>query len=317
MESEVAETRVPEVNPSPVSAPSIPVYLVHWTAPEWLDSSLRSILASRDCAPAITVVDNSRSLRAGSLPEGVRLLEPDDNLGYSGGANLALADCRRTHPDATMVVIGAHDAHVAPTTLRTLHDVLETCPATGIAAPHLIAPAPSYGGSWNGRTASMITTRSLTESARWASGTLLMIRLACDDELNGFDERFSSYCEDVDYGLRAVDRGWEISVSADAAAWGLGSASSEAGKLISINTGRLRVKRGGWTQAFAVFGERAWSIAGALSVWAGRGRQSEESRRRSRRSAIAQISMLCSVMGSMARWRWKRHQNRATPEGGR
>ena len=41
-------------------------------------------------------------------------------------------------------------------------------------------------------------------------GTLLLARRACLEEVGLFDERYFSYCEEADLGLRVRDRGWEI-----------------------------------------------------------------------------------------------------------
>jgi cellulose synthase/poly-beta-1,6-N-acetylglucosamine synthase-like glycosyltransferase len=79
----------------------------------------------------------------------------------------------------------------------------------------------------------------------WASGTCLVIRRACADTVGDFDESFGSYVEDVDYGLRANERGWTVMVDTAAEAWGLGTANTVDIAMITANTVRLAHKRRG------------------------------------------------------------------------
>jgi len=289
--------------------PSVPVCLIHWNAPQWLASSIESISDSQGCRPTIFVVDNSLRLDQGDLPDGVRLVTPKRNLGYSGGANLGLAEMMQAQPEASHLVIASHDAHVEPHTLRRLRDTAVADPSVGVVAPSLTRPAISFGGSWDGRKATMITDRDLAHTAVWASGTLLMLAAECVADIDGFDEAFSSYCEDVDLCLRAADHGWGTTVVPDAIAWGIGSASDSVATTISINTSRLRIKRDGPSGLGQVLSERTKSLAGAVSVWAGRGRQSAESRKRAGRSALRQTREFTKVMGSATRWLHARKVN--------
>ena len=48
------------------------------------------------------------------------------------------------------------------------------------------------------------------EPADYPHGTLLMARRACLEEIGLFDERFFTYCEEADLGLRAKAAGWEV-----------------------------------------------------------------------------------------------------------
>ncbi len=282
--------------------PLIPVCLVHWNAPEWLASSIESIAASRGCRPAVFVVDNSLDLDPEDLPDGVQLIRPTGNLGYSGGANLGLAEMLKAQPAQSHLVIASHDAHVEPDTLRSLRDTAVANPSLGVVAPALTRPAISFGGLWDGRRATMITDPERAHTADWASGTLLMLSAECMTDIGGFDDAFSSYCEDVDLCLRAADHGWGVTVKPDATAWGLGSASDSVASTISVNTSRLRIKRDGTAGLSHVMSERSRSLAGAVSVWAGRGRQSSSSRRRAGRSAIRQTREFAAVMSSATRW---------------
>jgi GT2 family glycosyltransferase len=73
-----------------------------------------------------------------------------------------------------------------------------------------------------------------------APGTACLFRRVVLERLNGFDETFESYLEDVDLGLRCVAEGWEGVYVRDAIVWHQGSAtlgrwSSRVVRLISRN----------------------------------------------------------------------------------
>ena len=66
------------------------VYLIHYMAPEWVESACASLADSSDVDVDITVVDNSGELE--TFQNVSRVLRPGSNLGYAGGANVALRD---------------------------------------------------------------------------------------------------------------------------------------------------------------------------------------------------------------------------------
>ena len=44
----------------------------------------------------------------------------------------------------------------------------------------------------------------------WVTGGCLLVRRDCLEDLNGMDERYFLYYEDVDFCRRAMDRGWQV-----------------------------------------------------------------------------------------------------------
>jgi GT2 family glycosyltransferase len=55
-----------------------------------------------------------------------------------------------------------------------------------------------------------LTDNSARQPVAWVTGSCLLIRRTCMNELNGFDEEFFLYYEDVDLCRRARARGWEV-----------------------------------------------------------------------------------------------------------
>lgn len=58
-------------------------------------------------------------------------------------------------------------------------------------------------------------------------GAFFLVRRSIFEELNGFDERFFVYLEDLDFSLRARERGWKTFYLADAQAYHKGGGTSE------------------------------------------------------------------------------------------
>jgi GT2 family glycosyltransferase len=181
------------------------------------------------------------------LPDGVATVPMDGNRGYTGGANAALAHWRTHHPDEPFAVVGSHDLHVEPDALSRLVNAAAARPRCGILAPAIVGPKAVSGGLALGSRWIQLPLEGTPEVVErdWANGTCLLLRRTCVDEVGEFDERLGSYGEDVDYGLRARDRGWQVLVLTSAHVHGLGSASARASDDKVLNTVLLTAKRSG------------------------------------------------------------------------
>lgn len=259
-----------------MAEPVLPVYLVHWDAPRWCASAVSSLATTKGLDIEVTVVDNGQTAGPALsevLGPDVRVLASDANGGYTGGANLALRDWRRRYPGGDLCLIGSHDLHVEPDTLVLLTEAANAAPDTGVLAPRLVSPVAAAGGRWTGRRAYQLAPDSYSGvvDRDWASGTCLLLRRACVDAVGGFDERFGSYVEDVDYGLRARDNGWRTVVVLDAVARGMGSGGQDATLSIAANSVLLSAKRGGVPGALgslALFtGWTARGLVATLAPW--------------------------------------------------
>lgn len=254
---------------------ALPVYLIHWNAPDWCVAAVESVLASEDVVVEVTVVDNGHDAALplrDRLPTTVKIIDSGANRGYTGGANLALRDWLARDDSPEFCIIGSHDLQVDTDTLARLVSTANQRDDAGVVAPVLVGAHPATGGRWTG-------TRSYQEGLSadlpelierdWASGTCLLLRRACVDDVGDFDERLGSYMEDVDYGLRANDRGWAVLVDSKAQAHGIGSASGSSIASITTNTVLLAAKRDGWlgaSRALLLFS--AWAARGTVtSVW--------------------------------------------------
>lgn len=234
--------------------PVLHVYLIHWNAPDWLGSAVRSLQGSREVAVRLSVVDNGGAGLDDApleLPPDVRVISSGRNLGYAGGANLGLNDWLQHGNEGEFVLIGSHDLHVEARTLSTLLSRASDLPRLGVAAPVIRSPVGSMGGEWDGRWPRHLWFDSpppLLE-CQWVSGTCMLISRTAVEAVGGFDPAYGSYVEDVDFCLRVRDAGLRVVVITSAIAWGLGSRSEQARVATLANLARLRAKRDGWSGA--------------------------------------------------------------------
>lgn len=280
----------------------LPVFLVHFDAPDWCRSAVASIRRSSGVVPEVVVIDNGgRPL--GPL-SGCTVVTSPTNSGYAGGANLALRTWRDRFPDAELAVIGSHDLHMDERCLRRLAEALESDSRLGVVGPVLVDAPRSTGGDWRRwhRSQSfdeaIATGRAPVERA-WVSGTCLMLRRRCADAVGDFDGSFGSYVEDVDYCLRAADRGWAVAVVPGATAHGLGSASSRSFELIARNRLRLHVKRHPRRGAWVAIVEAMVRIPGLLA----RSLRASSGREAYWREAWALVRVVVAAPTLLRRWR--------------
>ena len=170
---------------------------------------------------AVYVVDNrttteeARAVGELAEREGWIALPQRDNLGFGGGVNRGVEAARsdgRTrflllNPDAS---IGAEATHL----------LLEEVDAAGsvVAAPlvedgagrvwsagHVLdlQDGATHGRAWAQRHPDAVTRR-------WLTGAALMINDAAWASVDGFDEEYFLYWEDVDFSLRIEDAGGRL-----------------------------------------------------------------------------------------------------------
>jgi N-acetylglucosaminyl-diphospho-decaprenol L-rhamnosyltransferase len=163
------------------------------------------------------------------LPSNARLVENERPQGFSANVNRGVAETR-----AEFVVIANPDTEPAPDAVRILRDFATDRPGCGIAGPQLRYPDgrwqpsrrrfPTVRGTLARRTPLRYLTRPFERQrdhylldeppaepvqADWMLAAFLLLRREMLDELDGFDEHFRLYGEDIDLCYRAAKAGWE------------------------------------------------------------------------------------------------------------
>ncbi|HEY5887678.1 MAG TPA: glycosyltransferase [Acidimicrobiales bacterium] len=136
-------------------------------------------------------------------------LPHDQNLGFGPGANVGLShwlDC-----DAgEWVAVCPHDALPAPDCIEGLLHAVAPRPRAGLASADVGDGLSPVVDRYFGTLFRPAAVTEGWEPVDYPHGTLLFARRACLQDVGLFDERYFSYCEEADLGLRARARGWEI-----------------------------------------------------------------------------------------------------------
>ncbi len=204
----------------------------------------------------VTVVDNASRDGSAALAAslGAAVIPLDWNSGFSHGCNVGW----RTG-SAEFVLFLNPDAAIDAESLYQLTAVLSSHPACGIVAPrvvhengdlarslrrfpslrrtfaqalflHRLAP----NADWTDEVVRDPAAYEHVWSPDWVSGACLLIRRSLLEQLDGFDERFFLYSEDVDLCRRARETGATILFEPAVTALHTGGASAPAGRALPL-----------------------------------------------------------------------------------
>jgi GT2 family glycosyltransferase len=223
----------------------IAAVVVNYNTRDLLRACLRSIHAER--IAEVVVVDNastdgSPEMVRSEFPE-VRLIANAGNPGYGAGANQGIAATR-----APCVLLLNSDTLLCPGSPSRLADRLDRHPRVAIAGPRLLNPdgtlqpscfpyltpfnvlvlntwlnrflraLPRYRPTWRGTP---------SQDGHWVKGAALAIRRVALDAMDGFDESYFMYAEELDLCHRLHCGGWEIHYAPEASVVHLEGASTD------------------------------------------------------------------------------------------
>ena len=204
------------------AAPRVLLIVVNWNGRAYLEGCLSSLLALDYADFSVVVVDNastdgSPDFVQERFPE-VELIRSPQNLGYGGGANLALRTCL-----AEVAVVLNTDISVPPDWLARLVEPLMGDPAIGIAGSKLYYPGgrtlQHAGGyitapqAWPGHYGLHAEDQGQHDALRdvdYVIGAALAVKRTTLEQIGLFDEGYFLYYEDVDLCLRARRAGKRV-----------------------------------------------------------------------------------------------------------
>jgi GT2 family glycosyltransferase len=203
-----------------MNAEKVAVVILNWKKP----ADTLACLAEFGENTAVVVVDNGSG--DGSV-EQIREARPDvpvlaleENLGYAGGNNAGIAWALAR--DFEWILLINEDAILPVEALQALFEAAQNDPRVGFAGPLVLHPQPdnriqSAGGlfdrRWQAthRGQNQVDTGqySRIEEVAWLSGCVLLARSQMIREIGMLDERFFLYQEELEWCLRARQRGWK------------------------------------------------------------------------------------------------------------
>lgn len=212
----------------------ISILIVNYNTRELLRNTLISIQKFVDIPYEVIVVDNASSDQSYELLSPIfpdfTFIKSEENLGFAKGNNLALS-----HAKGDFIFFLNPDTEIQDHSLEKLHQYLHQNPKVGIVAPKLVygngtiqrskRPFYSFWGSlFDNRFMNPIIARypfitkmmpfisNHSESGRadWIKGAAFLMRGDLARKLNGFDEQFWIYGEEMDLCKQVWNSGFEV-----------------------------------------------------------------------------------------------------------
>ncbi len=219
--------------PEPAATePEIRVVVVGYHSGEVLGPFMDSLTKATARSYEVVVVDNSPVLDEGTARVAergeVRLVRAGSNLGYGSAANRGAAGA-----GAPWLVVANADIAFTPGSLDELLDASGRWPGAGAFGPAITNPGgvlypsarelPSLGRGighallgwcWpaNPWTTAYRRDRAtpVETTAGWLSGSCQLLRRQAFEAVDGFDEAYFMFMEDVDLGRRLGLLGWQL-----------------------------------------------------------------------------------------------------------
>ncbi|TFC55942.1 glycosyltransferase family 2 protein [Cryobacterium sp. TMT2-15-1] len=235
------------------------VVTVTYNSSSHLPKFLDSVRTSEDHQLTVVVADNHSSDLEATTEiarlQGARLLALDENRGYGGAINAAIASLP---PHITSILISNPDVELGQGAISALILELAADPLVGSVGPRVLnADGTTYpsgrqlpslrngvghalfarvwpANPWSRSYRAESQGSEVRRPVGWLSGACLLVRRTAFEELNGFDEGFFMYFEDVDLGYRMGKAGWKniYSPQASVVHTGAHSTSAESGKMV-------------------------------------------------------------------------------------
>ena len=197
--------------------PTVTVVMLAYGDEPLLTKAAEAVLESSGVDLGLVLVDNgctSDAVTHLTEREGVRVLRPDENLGFAGGCNLGAREARSeflsfVNSDAVVdpralahlvAAATADDVGLVSGSVR-LYERAEVINSAG-------TPVHYAGLSWAGGLGQPASLHGSSRDVASVSGAAMAMRRSRFEQLGGFNELFFAYLEDAELSLRAWQAGW-------------------------------------------------------------------------------------------------------------
>jgi hypothetical protein len=202
--------------------PRVAIVVVTWNGAETSRRCLRSLASLEYQRYEVCLLDNGSEAGFGAqmaaeFPH-VDVVSMRENHGFSAACNGGIAWARAR--DADYVLLINDDTTADPGMLRALVDRAEAYGRRAIVAPLIMSGERVWSAGGYIRQpwfkADHYETPNEAREAEWASGCALLAPLSLVDTVGPMDERYFLYLEDVDWCLRARERGFSVVIEPEA-----------------------------------------------------------------------------------------------------
>lgn len=179
-------------------------------------------LQEKEAFETIVVNNTTDALSASDFGKkrGLSVMNTKKNLGFAAGVNIGIRKALKKKADAVLLI--NNDTVFTQPLLKTLEEAMSNHTKIGIVAPAIHFKKNGQwvydiGGklnTWFGRTSHTEVAHAPNELrlVDYVSGCCMLIKKEVFEKNGLFDERFFLYYEDVDFCLKAKQKGFEVAV---------------------------------------------------------------------------------------------------------
>ena len=222
--------------------PKVSVILLNWNGAEFTIPCVES-LHVQSYANLETIVvdngstDNSRSLLEEKFGKSITLVPLEKNRGFTGGNNVGIELALRGGAEYVLVLNNDTIAHID--FVRELVRLAESDKHIGVVTGKIFYYDEKdvlwFAGGVIRRGLLAFKHRGLLErdsgkydtaaESQFVTGCCMLVRREVFEKIGLFDDRFFIYCEDADFCLRVLERGYALVYTPRALLWHKESAS--------------------------------------------------------------------------------------------
>ncbi len=223
--------------------PSISIIIVNYNTCDQLTRCMDSIRTQADQHCRVIIVDNAsiddsvERMRAG-YPE-VHLIVNKSNLGFAAANNQAIGKTR----DDLLFFLNP-DTELQSGCLNAIREFMVAHPEVGMAGPAIFnadgSPHCSVEYSYPGARYGQGLFDKLPGDIAWILGAAMVARREIIADVQGFDERFFLYAEDIDLCLRIREKGWPLAIISKAKVMHLEGQSEKQASFVEVMERKIR-----------------------------------------------------------------------------
>jgi GT2 family glycosyltransferase len=203
-----------------MSIPHVNAVILNYNSHAATLQAVRDLSAARGVQMNVLVVDNAsaaedRSVLQQSLAPDQLLMLPK-NLGYAGGMNAGVHFWLARAPD-TPVMLVTPDARVGPDVPHALARTLAADASVGAVGPVILYREQprriGAGGAIDERGRISLVPEVIRDTpydVDWIEGCAMLLNPDAFRSVNGFDEQYFLYYEEIDLCVRLRKAGWHV-----------------------------------------------------------------------------------------------------------
>ncbi len=208
-----------------VQAPLVSIISVNFNQTQVTLDMIKSVLENSYGAKELILVDNGSEEDPGSLiPQEVKYIRSERNLGFSGGNNLAIP-----HAKGKYLFFINNDTVLTEGCIHTLVHYLERHPKVGMVSPLICYDLEQTGGKETIQFVGMTALHTVTGRNRmlgrmeenkgqytepmptaYVHGAAMMVRADLLKQVGLMHDHFFLYYEEMDWSARAARHGYEV-----------------------------------------------------------------------------------------------------------